>query len=67
MRILILRIQMYNLYKGRRRNESPPNWSGLWLSLPPENTTAYFSYIKLTNSTIPDWSDVIALTKHSVN
>ena len=52
-----------NLYKGRRRNESPPGGLGSGLVYHPDNTAAYSSYIKLTNSTIPDWSDVIALTK----
>ncbi|MBT6463215.1 MAG: tandem-95 repeat protein [Opitutae bacterium] len=53
-----------NLYKGRRKgSESPQGGLGSGLVYHPGNTTAYSSYIKLTNSTTENWSDVIALTK----
>jgi hypothetical protein len=53
-----------NLYKGRRKgSESPSGGLGSGLVYYPNNTIAYSSYIKLTNSTRQDWSDVIALTK----
>ena len=53
-----------NLYKGRRKgSESPTDGLGSGLVYYPDNIPAYSSYIKLTNSSQQNWSDVIALTK----
>ncbi len=50
-----------NIYKGRRPNESPPGGRGAGLVY-YEDPAAYVSYIKLTNESEADWSDVIHLT-----
>ncbi|MCA9167341.1 MAG: CotH kinase family protein, partial [Planctomycetales bacterium] len=51
-----------NLYKGRRPNESPPGGLGAGLVYQGEDPLPYGSYIKLTNESEADWSDVIHLT-----
>ena len=54
-----------NIYKGRRPNESPAGGRGAGLVY-YEDPVAYVSYIKLTNESEADWSDVIHLT-HVLN
>ncbi|MCA9264028.1 MAG: lamin tail domain-containing protein, partial [Planctomycetales bacterium] len=59
-----------NLYRGRRSNESPPGGQNAGLEYlgpiavpapdPPDNP--YASYVKLTNGSAADWSDVAELT-----
>lgn len=52
-----------NLYKGRRPNESPPGGQGAGLEYFGEDPLPYNSYIKQTNESEADWSDVIELTR----
>ncbi len=51
-----------NLYKGRRPDESPPGGLGAGLAYFGPDPSPYVSYVKLTNATDADWSDVIELT-----
>ena len=61
-----------NLYKGRRPNESPPGGAGAGLAYQGPEPGPYVSYVKLSNASAADWSDVIHLTdvlnqSHSTN
>ena len=51
-----------NLYRGRRPNESPPGGGGAGLAYLGQDPAPYVSYIKSTNASAADWSDVIDLT-----
>ncbi len=51
-----------NLYRGRRRNESPPGGQDAGLEYLGEDPANYVSYIKSTNASEADWSDVMQLT-----
>lgn len=56
-----------NLYKGRRPDESPPGGRGAGLAYHtlPDGTVdeaGFLSYVKLTNASVADWSDVIEST-----
>ncbi len=51
-----------NAYKGRRADESPPGGMGAGLQYFGDNPGPYVSYIKGTNASEQDWSDVIQLT-----
>ncbi len=51
-----------NIYRGRRPNESPPGGRGAGLQYVGENPAPYVSYVKNTNSSEADWTDVIRLT-----
>ncbi|MCA9150002.1 MAG: lamin tail domain-containing protein, partial [Planctomycetales bacterium] len=52
-----------NLYRGYRRDESPPGGQGAGLVYNGESPAPYVSYDKKTNASEADWSDVIALTR----
>jgi len=52
-----------NLYKGRRPNESPPGGEGAGLEYFGDDPLPYNSYVKQTNESEADWSDVIELTR----
>jgi hypothetical protein len=52
-----------NLYRGRRPDESPPGGQGAGLVYFGEDPAPYVSYLKETNSSEADWSDVIELTR----
>ena len=56
-----------NAYKGRRANESPPGGRGAGLQYFGEDPGPYVSYLKGTNSSERDWSDVIHLTRVLAN
>ena len=51
-----------NLYRGRRPNESPPGGGGAGLTYFGPDPAPYVSYLKSTNASSADWSDVIDLT-----
>ena len=52
-----------NLYKGRRPDESPPGGRGAGLVYHGPDPGPYVSYLKQTNASEADWSDVIELTR----
>ena len=52
-----------NYYRGRRANEGPPGGLGATLNYNGEQTLPYTSYLKGTNRSLADWSDVIELTR----
>lgn len=52
-----------NLYRGRRPDESPEGGRGAGLVYFGEDPAPYVSYIKSTNGSEADWSDVIELTR----
>ncbi|MCA9263133.1 MAG: lamin tail domain-containing protein, partial [Planctomycetales bacterium] len=51
-----------NAYKGRRADESPPGGQGAGLEYFGQNPSRYVSYLKTTNGSEADYSDVIRLT-----
>ena len=51
-----------NIYRGRRPNESPSGGEGAGLQYRGAEPEPYVSYLKSTNSSEADWSDVIDLT-----
>ena len=51
-----------NIYRGRRPNESPPGGQGAGLQYFGEDPAPYVSYVKSTNSSEADWTDVMRLT-----
>jgi len=51
-----------NAYRGRRANEGPPGGLGAGLAFFGEDPGPYASYVKGTNASERDWSDVIRLT-----
>ncbi len=52
-----------NIYRGRRPDESPPGGRGAGLVYFGEDPAPYVSYVKNTNASQADWSDVIELTR----
>ncbi len=52
-----------NVYRGRRPDESPPGGEGAGLAYFGEDPAPYVSYVKNTNASQADWSDVMALTR----
>ena len=52
-----------NIYRGRRPDESPPGGQGAGLAYFGEDPAPYVSYVKNTNSSQADWTDVIELTR----
>jgi len=51
-----------NVYRGRRPNESPPGGQGAGLVYFGPDPAPYVSYVKTSNESEADWSDVIGLT-----
>ncbi len=51
-----------NVYRGRRANEGPPGGLGAGLAYFGDNQSAYVSYLKGTNASQADYSDVVQLT-----
>ncbi len=51
-----------NGYRGRRANEGPPGGLGAGLQYFGEDQQPYVSYLKQTNRSEQDWSDVVRLT-----
>ncbi len=51
-----------NIYKGRRADESPPGGQGAGLEYYGQDPAPYVSYLKSTNESAADWTDVIELT-----
>ena len=51
-----------NVYRGRRPDESPPGGQGAGLDYFGSDPAPYVSYVKNSNSSKADWSDVIELT-----
>ena len=51
-----------NGYRGRRANEGPPGGRGAGLQYFGEDQLSYVSYLKQTNRSEADWSDVVRLT-----
>ncbi|MCA9216405.1 MAG: lamin tail domain-containing protein, partial [Planctomycetales bacterium] len=51
-----------NIYRGRRANESPAGGQGAGLEYFGTDPAPYVSYVKNTNGSAADWSDVIHLT-----
>ncbi len=52
-----------NVYRGRRPDESPPGGKGAGLAYFGEDPAPYVSYVKNTNASEADWSDVVNLTR----
>lgn len=51
-----------NVYRGRRVNESPPGGENAGLRYRGPDPLPYVSYVKNTNASEADWSDIIEMT-----
>ena len=51
-----------NVYRGRRVNESPPGGENAGLRYRGPESLPYVSYVKNTNASEADWSDIIEMT-----